>query len=237
MSDQEGAERPVSYLYCRHWAWTACPRKHRQGAALWRNRVGRPPVGIGLWEVGGQGGWSWLKNLEEEEKICRCLGISGCQVSGSSTASLCVKWFRRASDFQPAPQRPQGRGPVPDPPRSPEGDRLDPLHLNLPLEDLLDGPLVRPLLHLLPADQVEPFGGEDHVPLDRLRGEQQRRAWFPGRKWRPQLERAPTGWRFSRGATHTCSKQQSNPGPAAAATQGRLWEGRPSLLQNILEST
>lgn len=51
---------------------------------------------------------------------------------------------------------------------APQRDAAHRLELHLLLEHLLDLPLLRTFLHLLPPDQVEVLGGEDEVPLDGL---------------------------------------------------------------------
>lgn len=57
----------------------------------------------------------------------------------------------------------------------PQGNRLDLVELNLPLEDLLDLTFIRTLLHLLSTNQVQELRGQDEVPFYSLwiRGDQQ----------------------------------------------------------------
>lgn len=51
---------------------------------------------------------------------------------------------------------------------TPQRDAAHRLDLHLLLEHLLDLPLLRAFLHLLPPDQIEVFRGEDEIPLDGL---------------------------------------------------------------------
>lgn len=52
----------------------------------------------------------------------------------------------------------------------PHRNRLDLVELHLPLQNLLDLAFLWTLLHLLSANQVQEFGGEDEIPLHRLWG-------------------------------------------------------------------
>ena len=50
----------------------------------------------------------------------------------------------------------------------PQGNRLDLVELDLPLENLLDLTFIWALLHLLSTNQVQELWGQDEVPFHRL---------------------------------------------------------------------
>lgn len=50
----------------------------------------------------------------------------------------------------------------------PHGNRLDPVELNLSLQNLLDLSFVWSLLHLLSPNHVQELGGEDEISLHSL---------------------------------------------------------------------
>lgn len=64
----------------------------------------------------------------------------------------------------------------------PHGNRLDPVELNLSLQNLLDLSFVWSLLHLLSPNQVQELGGEDQISLHSLGNRDRRCVWADTRK-------------------------------------------------------